>query len=256
MAVVTMKSLLEAGLHFGHKTKSWNPKMKKYIFTERNGIHVINLDITIKCVEDAYAFVREIAKNKDILFVGTKKQSQDTIKKEAERCGMFYMNNRWLGGTLTNFETIKKSIAKLDNIQQMEKDGRFNDLTKKEIAKLKYEEAKLVANLGGIRNMKELPGAMFVVDITKEEIAVKEAKQLGIPVVALVDTNCNPELVDCVIPGNDDAIRSVQLITSIIANAVIEAREGIAFSVDEEEIDENEIQNLENSVEMEEKDAE
>lgn len=235
MAVVTMKSLLEAGVHFGHQTKKWNPKMSKYIYAARNDIHIIDLQISVEQVEKAYAFVRDVAKSgKSVLFVGTKKQAQDAIKEEATRCGMFYMNQRWLGGTLTNFTTIRSRIEKLNKINQMELIGQFDLLPKKEVAMLKAERDKLEANLGGIKDMTQLPGCLFVVDINNEEIAVKEARKLGIPVVGLVDTNCNPELVDYVIPGNDDAIRAIKLIASIIANAVIEANEGITFSVEEE----------------------
>lgn len=240
MAVVTMKSLLEAGVHFGHQTKKWNPKMAKYIYAARNDIHIIDLQISVEQVEKAYAFVRDVAKSgKSILFVGTKKQAQDAIKEEATRCGMYYMNQRWLGGTLTNFSTIRSRIEKLNKINQMELIGQFELLPKKEVAMLKAERDKLEANLGGIKDMTQLPGCMFVVDINSEDIAVKEARKLGIPVVGLVDTNCNPELVDYVIPGNDDAIRAIKLIASIIANAVIEANEGITFSVEEESEEEN-----------------
>lgn len=235
MAVVTMKSLLEAGVHFGHQTKKWNPKMSKYIYAARNDIHIIDLQISVELVEKAYAFVRDVAKSgKSILFVGTKKQAQDAIKEEAVRCGMFYMNQRWLGGTLTNFQTIRSRIERLNKINQMELIGQFELLPKKEVAALKAERDKLEANLGGIKDMTQLPGCMFVVDINNEDIAVKEAKKLGIPVVGLVDTNCNPDLVDYVIPGNDDAIRAIKLIASLMANAVIEANEGITFSVEEE----------------------
>lgn len=247
MAVVTMKSLLEAGVHFGHQTKKWNPKMSKYIYAARNDIHIIDLQISVEQVEKAYAFVRDVAKSgKSILFVGTKKQAQDAIKEEATRCGMFYMNQRWLGGTLTNFSTIRSRIEKLNKINQMELIGQFDLLPKKEVAMLKAERDKLEANLGGIKDMTQLPGCMFVVDINNEDIAVKEARKLGIPVVGLVDTNCNPELVDYVIPGNDDAIRAIKLIASIIANAVIEANEGITFSVEEESEEEaKEVKNEE-----------
>ncbi|MDE6189794.1 MAG: 30S ribosomal protein S2 [Clostridia bacterium] len=235
MAVATMKSLLEAGVHFGHQTKKWNPKMGKYIYAARNDIHIIDLQISVDLIEKAYAFVREVAKSgKSVLFVGTKKQAQDAIKEEATRCGMFYMNQRWLGGTLTNFQTIRSRIERLNKINQMELIGQFELLPKKEVAALRAERDKLEANLGGIKDMTQLPGCMFVVDINKEDIAVKEAKKLGIPVVGLVDTNCNPEMVDYVIPGNDDAIRAIKLIASIIAGAVIEANEGITFSVEEE----------------------
>ena len=239
MAVVTMKSLLEAGVHFGQQTKNWNPKMSKYIYSARNDIHIIDLQISVEQVEKAYAFVRDVAKEgKSILFVGTKKQAQDAIKEEAQRCGMYYMNQRWLGGTLTNFKTIRSRIERLNKINQMELIGQFELLPKKEVSQLKVERDKLEANLGGIKDMTQLPGCMFVVDINNEDIAVKEARKLGIPVVGLVDTNCNPELVDYVIPGNDDAIRAIKLIASIMANAVIEANEGITFSV-EEEVEEN-----------------
>ena len=236
MAVVSMKSLLEAGVHFGHQTKKWNPKMSKYIYSSRNEIHIIDLQISVEHVEKAYAFVRDMAKQgKTVLFVGTKKQAQDAIKEEAERCGMFYINKRWLGGTLTNFNTIRTRIDRLNKINQMEMLGEFDLLPKKEVALLKKERDKLANNLGGIKNMTSLPGVMFVVDIKAEEIAVKEARKLGIPIVGLVDTNCDPDLVDYVIPGNDDAIRAIKLIAGIIANAVIEANEGIAYSIDEEE---------------------
>ena len=224
-----MKSLLEAGVHFGHQTKRWNPKMGKYIYAARNDIHIIDLQISVGLIEEAYAFIRDVAKSgKDILFVGTKKQAQDAVREEAERCGMYFMNNRWLGGTLTNFKTIKTRIDRLKKIDQMEVTGEFDLLPKKEVAGLKDEREKLEANLGGIREMKNLPGALFVVDLKKEEIAVKEAKRLGIPVVGLVDTNCDPDLVDYVIPGNDDAIRAVKLIVAKMADAVIEANQGEA----------------------------
>ena len=241
MAVVSMKSLLEAGVHFGHQTKKWNPKMSKYIYSSRNEIHIIDLQISVEHVEKAYAFVRDMAKQgKTVLFVGTKKQAQDAIKEEAERCGMYYINKRWLGGTLTNFNTIRTRIDRLNKINQMEMIGEFDLLPKKEVALLKMERDKLENNLGGIKNMTSLPGVMFVVDIKAEEIAVKEARKLGIPIVGLVDTNCDPDLVDYVIPGNDDAIRAIKLIAGIMANAVIEANEGIAYSIDEEEKTEDE----------------
>lgn len=233
MAVVTMKSLLEAGVHFGHQTKRWNPKMGKYIYAARNDIHIIDLQISVGLIEKAYAFIREVAGNgKDILFVGTKKQAQDAVKEEALRCGMYFMNERWLGGTLTNFKTIKNRISTLNKINQMELVGEFDMLPKKEVIKLRDLRDKLEANLGGIKEMKSLPGALFVVDLKKEEIAVKEARRLGIPIVGLVDTNCDPDLVDYVIPGNDDAIRAIKLIASVIANAVIEANEGIAYDAE------------------------
>ena len=243
MAVVSMKSLLEAGVHFGHQTKKWNPKMSKYIYSSRNEIHIIDLQISVEHVEKAYAFVRDMAKQgKTVLFVGTKKQAQDAIKEEAERCGMFYINKRWLGGTLTNFNTIRTRIDRLNKINQMEMLGEFDLLPKKEVALLKKERDKLANNLGGIKNMTSLPGVMFVVDIKAEEIAVKEARKLGIPIVGLVDTNCDPDLVDYVIPGNDDAIRAIKLIAGIMANAVIEANEGIAYSIDDEEGEKTEEQ--------------
>lgn len=236
MAVVTMKGLLEAGVHFGHQTRKWNPKMAKYIYSARNDIHIIDLQISVEYVEKAYAFLRDVAKEgKSVLFVGTKKQAQDAIKDEAVRCGMYYMNKRWPGGTLTNFKTIRSRIDRLNKINQMELCGEFDLLPKKEVSGLKAERDKLEEVFGGIKNMSSLPGAMFVVDINNEEIAVKEARKLGIPIIGLVDTNCDPDLVDYVIPGNDDAIRAIKLVASIMANAVIEANEGIAFSVEEEE---------------------
>ena len=236
MAVVSMKQLLEAGVHFGHQTRRWNPKMKKYIYSARNDIHIIDLQQTVQLAEAAYAFVRDVAASgKPVLFVGTKKQAQAAIQQEAERCGMFYINNRWLGGTLTNNKTIRTRIDRLNKINQMEKMGDFDLLPKKEVAKLKEERDKLQLNLGGIKDMKGMPGCMFVVDPKKEAIAVKEAKNLHIPIVAIVDTNCDPDDVDYVIPGNDDAIGAVKIISSIIANAVIEAREGIVVNVIDDE---------------------
>ena len=224
MAVVTMKNLLESGVHFGHQVKRWDPRMKKYIFAERNGIHIIDLQKTITAIREAHDAVRKTtAAGKSVLFVGTKKQVQQTIAKEAERCGMFYVNNRWLGGMLTNFSTIKKSLARLKKIEKMENDGTFDSLTKKEVAVLQKEKAKLEKNLGGIKEMKDLPGIIFIIDTRKETIAISEARRMGIPIVAVVDTNCNPEGIDYPIPGNDDAIRSISLFTQIIANAVIEA---------------------------------
>jgi len=224
MAVVTMKNLLESGVHFGHQVKRWDPRMKKYIFSERNGIHIIDLQKTIVAIREAYEAVRKTtSEGKSVLFVGTKKQAQQTIQKEAERCGMFYINNRWLGGMLTNFSTIKKSLARLKKIEKMEVDGTFDNLTKKEIASLQKEKSKLEKNLGGIKEMKELPGILFIIDTRKEEIAIREARSLGIPIIAVVDTNCNPEGIDYPIPGNDDAIRAISLFTGVIANAVIEA---------------------------------
>ena len=224
MAVVTMKSLLESGVHFGHQVKRWDPRMKKYIFAERNGIHIIDLQKTITAIKESYEEIRKVASSgKSVLFVGTKKQAQQAVQKEAERCGMYYVNNRWLGGTLTNFATIKKSLLRLKKIEKMEVDGTFSNLTKKEVAGLLKEKEKLQKNYGGIKEMKDLPGAIFVIDTHKEQIAVKEARRMGIPIVAIVDTNCNPEGIDFPIPGNDDAIRAISLFTSIIANAVIEA---------------------------------
>ena len=227
MSVISMKQLLEAGVHFGHQTRRWNPKMKKYIFTERNGIYLIDLQKTVKKAEEAYNFVRSVAEAGDsILFVGTKKQAQESIEQEAKRCEMFYVNQRWLGGMLTNFKTIQTRIAKLRKIEKMEADGDFAYLPKKEVIKLKAEQEKLEKNLSGIKDMKKLPGAMFVVDPRKEHIAVMEARALGIPVVAIVDTNCDPDEVDYAIPGNDDAIRAVKLIASKMADAVLEGRQG------------------------------
>ena len=224
MAVVTMKNLLESGVHFGHQVKRWDPRMKKYIFAERNGIHIIDLQKTIAAIKDSYEAVRKItASGKSVLFVGTKKQAQQAIQKEAERCGMFYVNNRWLGGMLTNFSTIKKSLLRLKKIEKMEIDGTFDNLTKKEVSSLQKEKSKLEKNLGGIKEMKELPGAIFIIDTHKEQIAVAEARRMGIPIIAVVDTNCNPDGITYPIPGNDDAIRAISLFTSIIANAVIES---------------------------------
>ena len=227
MAVTSMKQLLEAGVHFGHQTKRWNPKMAKYIYAARNDIHIIDLQISVEKVEEAYAFIRQVAQEgKDILFVGTKKQAQDAIQSEAERCGMYYINQRWLGGTLTNFKTIRTRIDRLNKINQMELIGEFELLPKKEVSALKKERDDLEKNLGGIKNMRTLPGCLFVVDLKKEENAVKEARKLNIPIVAVVDTNCDPDLVDYVIPGNDDAIRAIQLFASLMADAVIEAKQG------------------------------
>ena len=227
MSVISMKQLLEAGVHFGHQTRRWNPKMKEYIFTERNGIYIIDLQKTVKKAEEAYNFVRSVAEAGDsILFVGTKKQAQESIEQEAKRCEMFYVNQRWLGGMLTNFKTIQTRIAKLRKIEKMEADGDFAYLPKKEVIKLKAEQEKLEKNLSGIKDMKKLPGAMFVVDPRKEHIAVMEARALGIPVVAIVDTNCDPDEVDYAVPGNDDAIRAVKLIASKMADAVLEGRQG------------------------------
>ena len=227
MSSVSMKQLLEAGVHFGHQTRRWNPKMAKYIFTERNGIYIIDLQKTVKMLDTAYDFIRDVsAEGGEILFVGTKKQAQEAIKEEAERCGMHYVNARWLGGMLTNYRTIKTRIARLEQLNKMKEDGTFDLLPKKEVVKLKLEIEKLEKFMGGIKNMKKLPGALFVVDPRKEKIAVAEAKKLGIPVVAIVDTNCDPDDVDYVIPGNDDAIRAVKLIAGCMANAIIEGRQG------------------------------
>ena len=227
MAVITMKQLLEAGVHFGHQTRKWNPKMKKYIFAARNDIHIIDLQLTANLIEEAYAFVCESVKaGKSVLFVGTKKQAQDAIKEEAERCGQYYVNNRWLGGCLTNFKTMRSRVERLEKLEAMEANGDFELLPKKEVMLLKKEMEKLQANLGGIKTMKAMPGVMFVVDPHNEDIAIKEAKKLGIKIVAITDTNCDPDVVDYVIPGNDDAIRAIKLISSVIANAVIEANQG------------------------------
>ena len=227
MAVITMKQLLEAGVHFGHQTRKWNPKMKKYIFAARNDIHIIDLQLTVGLIEQAYSFVADSVKaGKSVLFVGTKKQAQEAIKEEAQRCGQFYINSRWLGGTLTNFKTIRSRIDRLNKLNKMEESGEFDLLPKKEVLGLKKEMEKLENNLGGIKDMKGLPGVMFIVDPHNEDIAVQEARKLNIPIVAITDTNCDPDLIDYVIPGNDDAIRAVKLISSVIANAVIEANQG------------------------------
>ena len=227
MPVVSMKQLLEAGVHFGHQTRRWNPKMAQYIFTERNGIYIIDLQKTVKKLEEAYLFVRDAAADgSDVLFVGTKKQAQDSVKEEAIRCGMPYVNARWLGGMLTNFNTIKRRIKRLEQLKKMEADGTFDLLPKKEVIKLKLEIEKLEKFMGGIVNMKKQPAAMFIVDPRKERIAVREAHKLGIPIVAIVDTNCDPDEIDYVIPGNDDAIRAVRLIAGAMADAVIEGRQG------------------------------
>ncbi len=227
MAVISMKQLLEAGVHFGHQTRKWNPKMKKYIFAARHDIHIIDLEMTAKLIEEAYSFVVESVKaGKSVLFVGTKKQAQDAVKEEAERCGQYYVNSRWLGGCLTNFKTMRGRIEYLEKLERMEQNGEFELLPKKEVLGLKKEMGKLQENLGGIKNMKGMPGVMFVVDPHNEDIAVAEARKLNIPIVAITDTNCDPDLIDYVIPGNDDAIRAIKLISSVIANAVIEANQG------------------------------
>lgn len=242
MAVISMKQLLEAGVHFGHQTRKWNPKMKSYIFTARNDIHILNLEQASDLIDKAYTFVRDVvASGKSVLFVGTKKQAQEAMKEEAERCGMFYVNTRWLGGTLTNFKTIASRIDRLNKLNQMEKVGEFDLLPKKEVALLKQERDKLERNLGGIKEMRTLPGVIFVVDPNMEHICVKEANRLGIPTVGLVDTNCDPSGINYVIPGNDDAIRSVKLIASAIADAVIEAKEGVSMKKDEEDAEDEKI---------------
>lgn len=225
--VISMKQLLEAGVHFGHPTRKWNPKMKKYIYTSRNDIYIINLEKTVGLIDEAYAFIKSVAESgKPVLFVGTKKQAQEAIKQEAEKCGMYYINSRWLGGTLTNYATIRTRIERLNKLNQMEKMNEFNVLPKKEVLQLIAERDKLEENLGGIKTMRGLPGALFVVDPNKEHLAVAEARKLNIPIVGIVDTNCDPDEVDYVIPGNDDAIRSIKLIASAMAHAVIEAKEG------------------------------
>ena len=227
MAVISMKQLLEAGVHFGHQTRRWNPKMAKYIFTERNGIYIIDLQKTVKKVDEAYAFLRSVAEEgKSVLFVGTKKQAQEAIKEEATRAGQFYVNERWLGGMMTNFRTIQKRIARLKELEAMEADGTFEVLTKKEVQGLRHEMEKLEQYLGGIKEMNKLPDALFIVDPRKERIAVAEARKLNIPIVAIVDTNCDPDEIDYVIPGNDDAIRAVKLLTGRMADAVLEGRQG------------------------------
>ena len=235
MAVVSMKQLLEAGVHFGHQTRKWNPKMAPYIFTERNGIYIIDLQKTVNKLNEAYDAMRRFAEDgKPILFVGTKKQAQQAVKDEAERCGQYFVAERWLGGMLTNHKTISKRIDKLNEIEKMAEDGTFEKLSKKEVLKLKVEAEKLEKYLGGIRNMKGMPGALFIIDPKKERIAVKEARILGIPIIGIVDTNCDPDDVDYVIPANDDAIRAVKLITSRMADAVIEANQGESFAPAEE----------------------
>ena len=236
MAVISMKQLLEAGVHFGHQTRRWNPKMAEYIFTERNGIYIIDLQKTVRKVEEAYSFLRDlVADGETVLFVGTKKQAQETIRDEAERSGMFYVNQRWLGGMLTNFKTITSRIARLEEIEKMEEEGLFDVLPKKEVMELHKEQDRLTRFLGGIRGMKTLPGAVFIIDPRKERIAVAEARKLGIPIVAVVDTNCDPDEIDYVIPGNDDAIRAVKLLTSTMADAVVEAKEGASLQSEEEQ---------------------
>ena len=233
MAVVSMKQLLEAGVHFGHQTRRWNPKMAQYIFTERNGIYIIDLQKTVKKLEEAYNFVRDLSmEGKSVLFVGTKKQAQESVKEEALRAGAYYVNARWLGGMLTNFTTIRRRIQTLAQLCKMQEDGTFELLPKKEVSKLELEIEKLEKYLGGIKEMKEFPGALFIVDPRKERIAVSEAKKLGIPIVAIVDTNCDPDEIDYVIPGNDDAIRAIKLISQTMANAVLEGKQGEQLEVE------------------------
>ncbi|WP_079529871.1 30S ribosomal protein S2 [Halobacillus hunanensis] len=235
MSVISMKQLLEAGVHFGHQTRRWNPKMKKYIFTERNGIYIIDLQKTVKKVDEAFNYVRQVAEDGgNILFVGTKKQAQDTVRDEATRCGMYYINQRWLGGTLTNFQTIRKRINRLIDIERMEEDGTFDVLPKKEVVDMLKEKDRLVKFLGGIKEMTSIPDAMFVIDPRKERIAIAEAHKLNIPVIGIVDTNCDPDEIDYVIPANDDAIRAVKLLTSKMADAVLEAKQGEETEVPEE----------------------
>ena len=241
MSVITIKQLLEAGVHFGHHTRRWNPKMAEYIFTERNGIYIIDLQKTVKKFEEAYMFIRDIAaEDGTVLFVGTKKQAADTIKEEAERCGMYYVNVRWPGGMLTNFKTIRKSINRLKDLEKMQADGTFDMLPKKEVAAKLKEMFDLEKNYGGIKNMETLPSAVFIVDPRKEKNAVLEAKKLGIPVVAIVDTNCDPDDADYVIPGNDDAIRAIKLISSVLGDAIIEGKQGEQFTDSEAEAVETE----------------
>jgi small subunit ribosomal protein S2 len=245
LAVVTMKNLLESGVHFGHQVKRWDPRMKKYIFAQRNGIHIIDLQKTIEASKKAYAAIREvIAKQKSVLFVGTKKQAQQAIQKEAERCGQYYVNQRWLGGMLTNFSTIKKSLLRLKKLEKMEIDGSYEKFTKKEVAELKKECSKLQKNLGGIKEMKELPGALFIVDTRKEALAVAEARRIGIPIIAVVDTNCNPEGIEFPIPGNDDAIRAITLFTQIIANAVVDEDNEVGLRIIEAGDEDDELDAL------------
>ena len=227
MAVVSMKQLLEAGVHFGHQSRRWNPKMATYIYTERNGIYIVDLQKTVKKLEDAYNFVKDVAASgKSVLFVGTKKQAQEAIKEEATRCSMFYVNSRWLGGMLTNFKTMRGRVDRMNQLKKMEEDGTFDMLPKKEVIKLMHEQEKLQKYLGGVKEMKQLPGAVFVVDPRKEHNAIAEARKLKIPVVAIVDTNCDPDEIDYVIPGNDDAIRAIRLISGVMANAVTEGKQG------------------------------
>ena len=249
MAVVAMKQLLEAGVHFGHQTRRWDPKMAEYIFQARNGIHIIDLQKTSKKLDEAYEFIKEQSEEgKTVLFVGTKKQAQECMKEAAQKCGMYYVDQRWLGGMLTNFDTIQKRIQRLKDLETMQEDGTFDVLPKKEVILLKKEMDKLEKNLGGIKEMTELPGVIFLVDPKKERIAILEAKKLGIPVVGLVDTNCNPEDLDYPIPGNDDAIRAVKLIADVMANAVIEGKQGESFEKTQEQDVEEEIESMEQVV--------
>lgn len=248
MSIVNMKKLLEAGVHFGHQTRRWNPKMADYIFTERNGIYIIDLQQTVGLVDKAYNYIKEVVANgQDILFVGTKKQAQESIEKEAKRCGMHFVSQRWLGGMLTNYKTISKRINRLHELEEMEGSGKFELLPKKEVIQLRHEADRLEKFLGGIKNMKDLPGAMFVVDPKKEENAVKEAKIMGIPVVAIIDTNCDPDEIDVVIPGNDDAIRAIKLLTSVMADAVLEAKQGVQLKDEEEQESESNEDKEENN---------
>ncbi len=252
MAVITMKQLLEAGVHFGHQTRKWNPKMKKYIFAARNDIHIIDLQITANLIEEAYKFVCDSVKaGKSVLFVGTKKQAQDAIKEEAERCGQYYVNSRWLGGCLTNFKTMRSRVEYLEKLEAMEANGDFEHLPKKEVILLKKEMGKLQTNLNGIKAMKSMPGVMFIVDPHNEDIAIAEAKKLGIKIVAITDTNCDPDQIDYVIPGNDDAIRAIKLISSVIANAVIEANQGEEAYVAPEVVAEAAMKDIEEVVDAE-----
>ena len=256
MAVVAMKQLLEAGVHFGHQTRRWDPKMAEYIFQARNGIHIIDLQKTSKKIDEAYAFLKEQAEEgKTVLFVGTKKQAQECVKEAAEKSGMYYVDQRWLGGMLTNFDTIRTRVQRLKDLEKMQEDGTFEVLPKKEVILLKKEMEKLERNLGGIKDMEKIPGVIFLVDPKKEHIAVLEAKKLGIPVIGLVDTNCNPEEVDYAIPGNDDAIRAVKLITDVMANAIIEGKQGESFETEEvvEEVSEEPVSMEEVVAESEEK---
>lgn len=255
MSVISMKQLLEAGVHFGHQTRRWNPKMKEYIFTERNGIYIIDLQKTVRMVETTYNAVREVAANGGkVLFIGTKKQAQDAVREEAERCGMYFVNQRWLGGMLTNFETIKKRVSRLAQLEEIESTEAYSKLTKKEQAGLQLEKEKLEKYLGGIKGMKDLPDAVFIIDPRKERIAVQECRKLGIPIAAIVDTNCDPDEIDHIIPGNDDAIRAVKLLTAKMADAIIEGRQGVDLEIpagDEETVAAEEIETEAAAVEAE-----